>query len=109
VLPTLRLFYEHSPVGHRHPRRAVGEDHKRSVSAVELDAVGIALLVDYRPASTIGQGIRDRSSSTKGLSSRLSRLLQAFRQATSSLRTGTGGVKGIGVWPKKPTGSHCLC
>ena len=49
VLPTLRLFYEHSPFCHRHPRRAVGEDHKTDRSRpVALDAVGIALLVDYR-------------------------------------------------------------
>jgi hypothetical protein len=49
VLPTLRLFYEHSPVGHCHPRRAVGEDHKTDRSwPVALDAAGIALLVDYQ-------------------------------------------------------------
>ena len=49
VLPTLRLFYEHSPVGHCHPRRAVGEDHKTDRSwPVALDAAGIALLIDYQ-------------------------------------------------------------
>ena len=49
VLPTLRLFYEHSPVGHRHPRRAVGEDHQEiGLGPWSWTLSASPLLVDYR-------------------------------------------------------------
>ena len=89
-------------------RRRPPRDRSRPV---ELDAVGIAparrLPGPRRPSA--------RESETGHPRRRvcllaLSRLLQALPpRQHPRLRTGTGGVKGIGVWPKKPTGSHCLC